>query len=68
MSKIVCRINTQIKDLKEEIIALQHKWSDLYCEGKNNDGDFNTEKMDEIVKEIEWAEYLLWGARNGILR
>ena len=66
MSKIILQGNTQIRDLKEKIIKLESQWRDLYYEGRDNDGDFDNVKMDEISREIEWTEYLLWGARNGM--
>ncbi len=67
MSKIILKRNTQIADLKEEIYALQSQCGELYREVRDT-GCFDSEKHDRLSKEIEWLEYLLWGARNGILR
>lgn len=59
--------NTQIKGLQEKIYNLQDECAKeikLVKETGNN----LSEKFWELTKEIEWQEYLLWGAKEGILR
>lgn len=58
--------NTQIKELKDKIYNLQHECGKLYREGRNT-GIFDSGKHEKLSKEIDWLEYLLWGAENGIL-
>lgn len=65
MRKIILKRNTQIKELKERIYALQNKCGKLYLEARDA-GDFDSKEHDRLSKEIEWFEYLLWGARNGM--
>jgi 23S rRNA maturation mini-RNase III len=66
MSKIIIKRNTQINDLKNKIQSLQDECGKLYKRCRNT-GVFDSAKHDQLLKEIEWNEYLLWGARNGNL-
>ncbi len=59
--------NTQIKELKDQIYNLQNECGKLHTEGRNT-GNFNGDKYYELSKQIDWLEYLLWGAREGIVR
>jgi len=67
MGKIILKRNTQISDLQSKIYDLQDQCGKLYRASREN-GDFDDEKYERLSKEIEWQEYLLWGARNGILQ
>lgn len=51
---------TDIKRIKEKILKLRNEWADIYY---NQDGFDITKisKLDEISKEIQWQENLLWG-------
>ena len=51
------------KEIKAKILSLQNECGKLYQECKET-GIFNYKKHDNLVKEIEWQEYLLWGLRN----
>jgi hypothetical protein len=66
MSKIILKRNTQISELKEKILNLQEKCGILYRECSET-GNFNSLEHERLSKEIELTEYLLWGARNGVL-
>jgi hypothetical protein len=63
VSKNLLKRNTEIDSLKEKILALQSKCGELYRECRDT-GDFNSFEHAKLSKEIEYLEYLLWGARN----
>lgn len=67
MSKIILKRNTLIAELINKADDLRDKCGVLYRECRDT-GVFNSAEHDRLAGEIEWTEYLLWGARNGIYR
>jgi hypothetical protein len=62
------RVNrSTIKDLQSKIQDLKNQCGELVRIAKRTE-DGLPDKYWELSKEIEWQEYLLWGARQGILR
>lgn len=57
--------NTQTKELQNKIYDLQNQCGNLMRISKNTESHL-PEKYYEILKEIEWNEYLLWGSKNNI--
>lgn len=55
---------TQIADIKDKIYELKDQCGELYRECRDT-GHFDAVKHDQLSKDIEWLEYLLWGARVG---
>ena len=56
----------QIKEIQGKINMLRDKKTEIY----NNcvrSGEHLSKKFWDLVKQIEWQEYLLWAAENGIL-
>lgn len=59
--------NTEVKGLQNNIYDLQNKCGELMIVARNT-GKALPEKFWELSKEIEWQEYLLWGAKEGMLQ
>ena len=53
-----------VKRLKEKIRKLEDQCVKLLNVNEVRENGFDEEKYNNISREIEWTEYLLWGQRN----
>ncbi|MDD3414252.1 MAG: hypothetical protein PHY47_09650 [Lachnospiraceae bacterium] len=58
--------NSRINEIKEKIQELKNECGKLLNVNEIDKNGFNEIKYDKLCKEIEWQEYLLWGARNNM--
>lgn len=55
-----------IKSINKKIASIKDEMADMQNVNKVKENGFDYDKHHKLVMQLEWQEYLLWGAQNNM--